>query len=494
MGLYPRLIVLKRYTYMKKIIAILILGSFLSCTDHFAELNTDKKSLATVPAESLFNKATERFYHIMNNQNVNTNVFRLYAQYLAQTSYPEESQYNMVTRNIPAGWYARLYRDGLSDIKEAKRLLVLESTNVATAPIQKNKLAIMSITEVQMYSTLVDLFGNIPYSQALDFENPSPVYDDAATIYADLASKLDQAISDLDVNAASFASQNDLVNQGNTMMWKKSANSLKLRMAMRIADVDAAKSKSMAESAVASGVFSEMSDQLSMEYTTSSPYTHPAYEDFVLSGRADFVASNTLIDMMNTHNDPRRSKYFASNIDGEYVGGTYGSANTYGANTQVGAFFNTADSPGMIMTCSEVEFLRAEAAARGYNVGGTAEELYNKAISTSIMEVGGTQDEADAYLAQESVAYTTASGDWKQKIGSQKWVSMFYNGGIEGWTAWRLMDFTGFNAPEDLTVSDIPTRLLYPVSEATLNGQSLSAAISAIGGNSKTGKIFWDVK
>ncbi|MFT5884347.1 MAG: hypothetical protein ACI9IP_000802 [Arcticibacterium sp.] len=479
---------------MKKIIAILILGSFLSCTDHFAELNTDKKSLATVPAESLFNNATERFYHIMNNQNVNTNVFRLYAQYLAQTSYPEESQYNMVTRSIPANWFARIYRDGLSDIKEAKRLLALVETNVNTAPIQKNKFAIMSITEVQMYSTLVDLFGNVPYSQALDFENPSPVYDDAATIYADLASKLDQAISDLDVNADSFSSNNDLVNQGNTAMWKKTANSLKLRMAMRLADVDPAKSKSMAESAVAGGVFSDMSEQLSMEYTTSSPYTHPAYEDIVLSGRADFVGSNTLVDMMNTLNDPRRAIYFDSNISEGFTGGTYGTANSYSSATHVGAFFNTADSPGIIMSCSEVEFLKAEGAARGYNMGGTAEELYNKAISTSIMELGGSQADADTYLAQESVAYSTAAGAWNQKIGIQKWISMFHNGGIEGWTAWRLLDFDGFNAPEGLTLSDIPTRLLYPVNEATLNGQSLSAAISAIGGNSKTGKIFWDKK
>jgi hypothetical protein len=477
---------------MKKIIAILILGTFMSCTDNFQELNTDKKSLASVPGESLFNQGMERFYHTMNNQNVNFNVFRLYAQYLSQTTYPEESQYNLVTRNIPDNWYGRIYRDGLNDLKESRRIISAQPTNAATAPIQKNKLAIIAINEVHMWSTLVDLFGNIPYTEALDFENPSPKYDDAKTIYADLATRLDKAISDINVNAAGFESNNDLINQGDVAMWKKTGNSLKLRMAMRLADVDAAKSKSMAESAVASGVFNEVSDDLSMEYTTASPYTHPAYEDFVLSGRQDFVGSNTLIDVMNTLKDPRISVYFASNIAAGFKGGTYGTANSYSNNSQVGDFFNTSNSPGIVMSCSEVEFLRAEAAARGYSVGGTAEELYKKAISTSIMEWGGTQAAADAYIAQPTVAYSAAN--WKQLIGTQKWISLFANGGIEGWTTWRLFDFTGFNVPEGLTAADIPRRLTYPVNEQTLNGPALTAAIAANGANTVKTKIFWDVK
>lgn len=476
---------------MKKIVAILLFGSFLSCTDHFEELNTDKKSLASVPAESLFNNATERFYHIMNSNSVNYAVFKLYAQYQAQTTYPDESQYNMVTRNISANWFSRLYKDGLNDLKEAKALLSAQETNASTAPIQKNKLAIIAINEVQMYSTLVDLFGNVPYSTALDFENPSPSYDDAKTIYYDLFSKLDQAISDLDVSAAGFEAKNDLINQGDVAMWKKAANSLKLRLAMRIADTDAATAKTMAESAVASGVFSELSDDLSMEYISAAPYTNPAYEDFVLSGRTDFVAANTIVDVMNKNNDPRRAAFFASNLDGDYVGGTYGTTNSYPNSTQVGSYLQTATSSGILISCSEVEFLRAEAAARGFNVGGTAEELYNKAVSTSIMEWGGSQADADTYLAQEGVAYSAT--DWKQQLGTEKWVSLFYNGGIEGWTTWRLFDFTGFNVPDGLAYSDIPNRLLYPTNEATLNGTAVQAAASAIGGDTKQTKIFWDV-
>ncbi len=478
---------------MKKILTILFVGSLLSCTDHFTELNTDKKSLASVPGGSLFNNAMERFYHTMNNTNVNFNVFRLYAQYMAQTTYPEESQYNMVQRNLPDNWFQRIYRDALVDLKEARRIIAAEETNASTAPVQKNKLAVITINEVHMWHTMVDLFGDIPYTQALDFENPNPVYDDAQTIYNDLFSRLDQAIADLDGNYASFSAAEDLVNQGDTGAWIKAANSLKLRMAMRIADVDPAKSKSMAEAAVAAGVFSSLDESLSMEYIAAAPYTYPSYEDFVISGRSDYVAANTLTDKMNELNDPRRPKYFRQNLgEGVYEGGIYGTANSFPNSTQLGTHFYSATTPGVAISCSEIEFLKAEGAARGYAMGGTAEELYNSAVTASVLEWGGTEEEAAAYLAQPAVAYATATGDWKQKIGVQKWIALFGNGGIEGWTTWRLLDFNGFNVPEGLTFEDIPKRLIYPINEATLNGTNLQAAISAIGGDTPKTRLFWD--
>ncbi len=477
---------------MKKLLVILFLGTLVSCTDHFAELNTDKKSPASVPGEALFNSGMERFYHRLNNANVNTNVFRLYAQYWAQTTYPEESQYQMVGRSIPDRWFSTIYKDALKDLDEAKKIIAAESTNSETAPVQKNKLAIISINEVHMYATLVDLFGNVPFTQALDFENPNPAYDDAKTIYYAIIDQLDQAIADLDVTKASFSASDDLLNQGDTGMWKKAANSLKLRLAMRIADTDAAKAKSMAEAAVASGVFSSTSEDLSMEYISAAPYTNPAYEDLVLSGRSDFVAANTIIDKMVALNDPRLPLYFDQNLgDGVYEGGIYGTANSFPNATHMGARLYSATTPGVSISCSEVEFLKAEGAARGFNMGGTAEELYNKAVTAAIVEWGGTAADADAYLAQESVAYSTAAGDWKMKIGTQKWISLF-NNGLEGWTTWRQFDLDFFNVPEGLTYNDIPKRLIYPIAEATLNGSSLSAAASAIGGDTPQTKIFWD--
>jgi hypothetical protein len=146
-----------------------------------------------------------------------------------------------------------------------------------------------------------------------------------------------------------------------------------------------------------------------------------------------------------------------------------------------------------MISYSEVEFLLAEAAERGYNVGGDAESHYNAAIEASMEEWGVSSDDATAYLANAAVAYSTASGDWRQKIGVQKWLAM-YNLPFEGWTTYRLLDFTGIlNAPEGMSLADIPTRFIYPIEEATLNGPNYDAAASAIGGDKKTTKLFWDV-
>ncbi len=479
---------------MKKIIVLLIAGLVFGCTDDFEDLNNDKKNPASVTGESLFNNATERFYHVLNNANVNTNVFELYAQYWAQTTYPDESQYNQITRNIPDNWFARLYRDSLKDLVEAKRLISAQETNSQTAPIQKNKLAIIAINEAQIYTTLVDLFGDIPYTQALDFANPNPKYDDAKTVYYSQIDSLNQAIANLTPTAASFEANSDLVNQGNTMMWLKSANSLKLRLAMRLVDVDLPKAKTMAESAYKGGVFSNVSENLSVEYTMNAPYTFPAYEDLELSGRSDYVAANTIVGIMNNLKDPRRQFYFQENLgDGVFKGGIYGSANAFTNFSSPGEYFYTANTPGVVLRYSELLFLRAEGAQLGFDMGGTAEELYAMAITASIEEWGGTMADAKAYLAQPEVAWATATGDWRQKIGLQKWLALYGNG-LEGWTTWRLLDFTGFNVPEGMTKEDIPNRVIYPIGEATLNGTNVKAAATAIGGDMAKTKIFWDKK
>lgn len=479
---------------MKKIIILLVTALVFGCTDKFDELNTDKKSPASVTGESLFNNATERFHHILNNANANSNVFKLYAQYWAATTYPDESQYNQVNRRIPDSWFTRLYRDALRNLDESKKIIGTQETNAQTAPIQQNKLAIIAITEVHIYTILVDLFGDIPYTEALDFNTPNPKYDDAKTVYYDNIAKLDKAITDLNPGVASFDGRDDLINQGKTEMWLKVANSLKLRLAMRLVDVDQAKAKTMAESALKSGVFTGVSENYSAKYTMNAPYTFPAYEDLQLSGRADYVGANTIVDKMNALNDPRRKFFFQQNLgDGVYKGGIYGSGNAFPNFSAPGKYFYVANTSGVSMRYSEVLFLRAEGAQLGFDMGGTVTDLYNMAVTASVQEWGGTEAEAKTYLAQPSVAYATAEGDWRQKIGIQKWLALYGNG-LEGWTTWRELDFTGFKAPKGQTLADIPTRLIYPIAEATLNGENLGKAASAIGGDVATTKVFWDVK
>jgi hypothetical protein len=480
---------------MRKIFLIAFLTVvFISCDDRLEEMNKPTKDAVEVPAEPLFTNGLNEMFYMMNNSDVNINVFRLYAQYWAQTTYPDESQYNMVGRRNPDNFWRRGFRDALQDLEEAKRITNETWEKLPISPeVRDNRLAIIEIAEVYTFAILVDAFGAIPYSEALNQDILQPKYDNGQDVYNDLIVRLNDAIAMMDSDAEGFSESQDPVYEGDVAAWKKLGNSLKLKLAINIADVDAAKAGTMITEALASGVFESNDDNASMTYLGAAPNTNPIWEDLVQSGRADYVVANTLIDKLNAWNDPRIEVFAEPLADGvTYDGGVYGTNNTYAQKSHIGDLFHDPTLEGLILDYSEVEFLLAEAAARGLAVPGTAAEHYNAGITAS-MEYWGIDDAAiTAYLAQPSVAYATAAGDWKQKIGVQSWIAL-YNRGFEGWSVWRRLDFTGFNVPPLLEYSDIPNRFIFPIEEATLNGTNLDAAIQMIGGaDDVQTKVFWD--
>lgn len=477
---------------MKNIILIWIFCLFaVACDDRLEELNEEKVNPAQVPAETLFANGVKEMAFMIVNSDVNVNVFRFYAQYWAAATYPEESQYNQVTRNIPRNFWDRGYRRAIKDLTEARQIMLDRPDATLSPAANVNRLAIVDISIAYVYAIMTETYGNIPFSQAMDIDVITPVYDDARTVYDAQIDALTTAVNMIDENDAAISAGQDIIYEGSAAGWKKFANSLKLRMAMMLADTDPNKAQTMVDQALASGVIESPLDDTFVTYFVEAPSTHPVYEDLVLSGRRDFLPSNTLVDIMNNLNDPRRPVYFQDPIDGEFVGGIYGDANAYGGASHLGAMFFTPTVPGTLFSCTEVLFLLAEAAARGFTVPETVESYYNRAIETSMSDWGVLAD-YDAYIAQPDVAYATAPGDWKQKIGMQAWIALNHRG-YEGWTTWRRLDFDAFNPPPGLTMEDIPVRLLYPEEEAQLNGANLDAAISAIGGNLKTTKLFWDV-
>jgi len=104
---------------------------------------------------------------------------------------------------------------------------------------------------------------------------------------------------------------------------------------------------------------------------------------------------------------------------------------------------------------------------------------------------GVSATDANAYLAQASVSYGTAAGDFKQKIGTQKWLALF-DRGIEGWAEWRRLDYPILNPPQNMTYADIPVRMPYPFNEDTQNKDNWLQASQAIGGDAASTKLFWD--
>ena len=262
-----------------------------------------------------------------------------------------------------------------------------------------------------------------------------------------------------------------------------------MQMGMIIADDDAGTAKSSVETANATAMSSAATDA-KVKYYLTSPSQNPLYVDIVLGGRPDYVAAQDLMTQLINLNDPRKSQFFGVNNDGKYVGGIVGKVNDFPAMSKPSAKVSAADAPLVLLDYVQAEFLRAEAIERKFNVPGTAEAHYNNAIKASIISWGGSAAEADAYLAQPAVAYATAAGDWKQKIGFQKWIAL-YNRPFDGWTELRRFDFPKITPPVGAN-SGFPNRFPYPTNEQQLNGTNYTAAAAKMGGDKVEFKLWWD--
>ncbi|MFV8370475.1 SusD/RagB family nutrient-binding outer membrane lipoprotein [Flavobacterium sp. LB2R40] len=481
---------------MKKIVLLFtFLALTVSCTDDITGLNTDTKNPTTAKPEYLFTNAQKALVDQMVNASVNRNVFRMLVQQWTETTYPDESQYNLTTRPIPDTHFTALYRDVLRDFKESTVLLnKVVTAGPSEGAVLANKKAIIEIMNAYTFSVLVDSFGNVPYTEALDIEgHPLPKYDDAQTIYKDLIVRLTAAQALLNTSEGSFGSA-DLIYGGNTSKWKKFANTLRLRLAVNMSDVDATYASTQATAAINAGVMISNSDDANLVYLGAQPNANPLFVDLVASGRKDFVIADTFVNKLEALSDPRRAKYFTfapgTTI---YKGGIYGSSNSYTNFSTVNNTLLAPTFPGTILAYSEQEFLLAEAAARGIAAAGVAAAHYNNAVSASMNSWGVTSTDATAYLIANPYNGTSTAA-WKKSIGEQAWIAL-YNRGFEAWNSWRRLDFPVLVVPATTynDIKSVPTRLTYPAGEATVNATNLNAAAATVtGGDKLTSKIFWD--
>jgi hypothetical protein len=468
---------------MKKIIIAVIPFLLLaSCRRDIT--NIDPKNPGTAPGYALFTNAQRTLASTVASANVNLNIFRLIVQHWQETTYTEESNYNLNTRNIPQQVWTTLYRDVLQDFQQAKTTI---PTEIANPQVQGNQLAITDIMQVYTWYYLVTTFGNIPYSEALNIERTAPKFDDQRTIFMDLLRRLNADIAALNTSAESFGTA-DIIYGGDVGQWKKFGNSLKLKMGMTIADSDPAVGRTNIESAVQSGVFTSNADNALFNFLSNPPNTNPVWVDLVQSNRKDFVAASTLVSRMLALKDPRTPIYFTKDAAGGYSGGTPGASSNFATFSKPGSTVTAPNFPANLLSYSEVEFYLAEGVERGFNVGGQAAQHYTNAVTASITEWGGTQAQATSYLAQPGVAY--ASENWKQLIGEQKWIAL-YNRGWDAWIEQRRLDYPRLQAPATAT-SGYPNRFTYPVGEQNLNRVNYEQAAAAIGGDVVTTKLFWD--
>ncbi len=473
---------------MKKILIILMTFLVITSCTKLEDLNEDTKKPTEVPGVTLFSNAQKALADQIASTNVNLNVFKLWAQYWTETTYTDEANYDIINRTIADNAWREWYRDVLMDMKEAR--LIIGATTYATADEEAeaaNQLVIIDIMEVFVYERMVTLWGDIPYTQALDIDNILPAYDDALTIYKDLIVRIDTDIAALNEAHGSFGGA-DLIYHGDVTAWKMFANTLKLKMGVVLSDVDATLATSTIQSAQA-GAFASNADNAEFYYLASTPNTNPLYVDLTLSGRQDFVATTLITDYMNPLEDPRRAVFFTFAPDTNvYLGGIYGQSSPYADFSHVGDVITTDPTlPCLVLSYVETEFYLAEAAARGF-INDDPADHYNAGITASFdyWNVAGAAD----YLLTAGVAFDPAV-DWKVQIATQEWIA-YYNNGYLGWTVYRRLDFPILPLAVDAVTTAIPTRFTYPVFEQTLNAANYAAAAAAIGGDDLTTKLWFD--
>lgn len=483
---------------IKQVCLILLGFTFAAGCNEFGTLNVDPNNVSSAQTDLLLTNAQKNISSV-----VGAVTPTLYVQYFAETQYDESSRYQGVQYNFN-GWYS----GPLKDLNEIIRLNELDPDAFIGGGDTENQKAVARILKVYFFQMMVDRWGPLPYSEALKGnENYKPKYDTAEAIYSDLISELKSASAQINVNSPGV--NGDIILDGDMNQWIRFANTLRARLALRIAD----KSPSLARTEFENAANLLLERDVFYPYLAETSNQNPWYSEY--QTRADYAISELMDDYMTPKGDMRLTKYanpapLQDNGDGvtqleEIVGHPYSMANPGDIpNAEIsfpgaaigagGPGVGQQDAPLPIVTKSEIHFMLAEAAARGWNVTGDAPTHYGLAIKAS-WEQWGVYDEADytAFMAHEDVIYDPSN--FKKSIGEQKWVAL-YPLGYEAWAEYRRLGYPQLEAHEyALNPSgQIPLRHAYPASEQTTNGDSYNAALGLLGGpDDETTPIFWDV-
>lgn len=379
-----------------------------------------------------------------------------------------------------------------------------------------NMNAITQILRVFMYHRLTDLHGDIPYSEAgKGFTEgiTKPVYDPQSEIYADMLAKLESSAAALTPGAKTFGT-GDIMYSGDVDKWKTFANSLMLRLAMRLVKVDPAMAQAWVAKAIAGGVMTSNDDIAFVPHDPSS-YANGNGSVFVADGSPRL--SKFFVDWMLATGDPRLNVYGTTTGGAPPIGMPNGlDAQTVEADPNYvecveggtlaceqdifmrpNPVMTGQDDPMFFMTYAEVEFLLGEAAIRGWHGGNPATHYENGVRAAmqylSMYGADAVIDEADidAYLAANP--YDAANG--MEQINNQIWASVLLNE-YEAYANWRRTGYptlTPVNYPGNVTNGTIPRRLRYREAEAVANPENYAAALSRQGPDELTTRVWWDV-
>ncbi|MBT8398669.1 MAG: SusD/RagB family nutrient-binding outer membrane lipoprotein [Gemmatimonadetes bacterium] len=474
-----------------RVVALLVgLGlASAACSDGLTDINVNPNGPTAVPVATLIPTSIQGAVNKAFGTGEMLQHSGIWAQHFAQIQYPDEETGNVRDSRMN-GYWDGYYIGALKDIQT-----VIE---IGAEDGHVNAQGVGMIWKSWIFHIITDFWGDIPYSQALNGEeNVIPAYDAQADVYAGLLADLTAGAGMLSSAGQDFGG-GDLIYGNDFTKWRKFANSMRMRLAMRMSEVNPGTAQSAFVAAYQAGGFTSNDDNAMLQWT-GAPYENPFYENYL--GRDDNSISMKMVETLKDLNDPRLPLYAEpAASDGEYRGHENGlddvpAGVSLADISRIGNFWRRdgAATPSMIMTYSEVLFLQAEAAARGW-IAGDAEALYMDAIEANMNQydaqgAGPSNAEIADYLASAEVAYTGIDD-----IHLQKWIALFMNGS-EAWANVRRVGVPDLPVGADLTwLGKIPVRFSYPSDEQSLNNASLQAALSAQGMSAPdlVTRVWWD--
>ncbi|HTE24453.1 SusD/RagB family nutrient-binding outer membrane lipoprotein [Flavitalea sp.] len=474
----------------------------VACTKNFKEFNTDPNRPKGITPGVILGQLQYRIVNTTINEG------RFFTHELMQVDAPRASSgagglHRYVIQPGGAVW-SNFYRY-MTDIEDIY--------SIANELNENNYKGIALVYRCWAYSILTDLYGDVPFSQATKGtdDNFLPAFDKQKDIYMRLLNDLDTA-NTLFNTTKGLTFGGDLVYDANAsstagagiLKWKKFANSLKLRLLLRIIkrdgeiNVSEQISKMLADP-TAYPMFSGNADEAIFKYPGVTPYFNPFYLTRQLEWRDQNCFTKYFINNLNAVNDPRLSVWATTvTVNGAtaYQGIESGYPTTVsypvGANSSYPDALKTLPSLGVMMTYAELEFIKAELSLKGFSTGKTPKQHYESGITASMKQWGVALP--SGFLAQHGVAYDAAAPKETQleSIIQQKYYAFFFND-YQSWFEKRRTGYPVLPRGSGIPVENaFPVRVPFPTYLQSLNPKSLADAVASMDGDNTNIKVWWD--
>ena len=504
------------------------------CTDNFDNMNTDPTGITEGNPGYILPYIEQWGTHVNSweyqvGDNLHTN---LYAQYFANTaSYFSSDSYSYNSAWVTDGFWNSYFVNVLKQMRAIQNI-------VKDNEDYNNIYQVARIFTARCTAQTTDIFGDMPYTEAA-VGNSNAKYESQQSIYADVFKELKEASAYLqqhknDATMITFKDNQDLIYNGDLTKWIKLANSLRLRYALRIAYVDPTTAKTEGEAALADagGLLSSNDDNAGVYISGTGSNGWPLFQ---ISGWGEFSMSKTMENMLKNEStvlDPRTTMWFGhttgskadapefkgvpNGLSADQLAAYPASQRSYVWGYQAMPLWNSADNSESsfdiskrqkVMDYSEVCFLKAEAALRGWAGAGDAKANYEAGIQASLdFERTGvdakyyTTDNDKTYITTGKVAWgaeTTTDGHFKQ-IMTQKWLAL-YPDGNEAWAEFRRTGLPELTPVVTSLESTLPAgtfvkKLRYTDDELRENPNASDKTLNQNQGDGMNVRVWWDTK